>query len=82
MNTVSRTEFIKEFVALVRFIAAGEANIGFLGKERMEIHRAESASITPEDLQRNEDEICPPQEEFEKAEEESWRKEHAAEYGN
>ena len=45
MNTASRTAFIKEFVALVRFISAGEANIGFLGKERKEIHRISGESV-------------------------------------
>ena len=39
MNTNDRTEFIKEFVALVRFVAAGEANVGFLRKEGGPIHR-------------------------------------------
>lgn len=34
-----RTEFIKETVALFRFIAAGEANIGHVRKNGTEIHR-------------------------------------------
>ena len=42
VNNTDRTEFIKEFIALVRFIAAGEANVGFLGKTREEIHRIAS----------------------------------------
>ena len=34
-----RTEFIKHTVALFRFVAAGEANIGHVRKDATEIHR-------------------------------------------
>jgi hypothetical protein len=34
-----RTEFIRHFVALLRFVAAGECNVGHLGREREAIHR-------------------------------------------
>ena len=34
-----RTEFIKETIALFRFVAAGEANIGHVRKDGVEIHR-------------------------------------------
>jgi len=40
MTTDSRTDFVKEFVALLRFVAAGDANIGHLRKGSREIHRA------------------------------------------
>lgn len=39
-NTDDRTEFIKEFVALLRFVAAGEVNIGHLRKDSRVIHRS------------------------------------------
>ena len=39
LDTRDRTDFIKEFVALLRFVAAGEANVGFLRKDGVEIHR-------------------------------------------
>ena len=74
MNTANSTEFIKEFIALVRFIAAGEPNIGFLGKERIEIHRVGGDNI--ESLGTDEDEMCPPQDAMDEAETECWRKEH------
>ena len=80
MNTLNRTAFIKEFIALVRFIAAGEANIGFLGKERTEIHRGESK--LPKDMEDEEGEVQPPQEAMDHAEEERWRQLNAACFAN
>jgi hypothetical protein len=75
-NTSDRTEFIKEFVALVRFVAAGEANIGFLGKGRSEIHR-----MTDVDGQIERDQVLqPPQEELNENEGDMWRKTDAREY--
>jgi hypothetical protein len=65
---MDRTEFIKEFVALLRFVAAGEANVGFLRKDGTEIHR-KMDDVIEEDEQA----VCPPQEEMEEAEEISWR---------
>jgi hypothetical protein len=65
---MDRTDFIKEFVALLRFVAAGEANVGFLRKNGVEIHRK------PDDVDEEDERVvCPPQEEMEEAEEVSWR---------
>ena len=40
--TKDRTEFISEFVALLRFVAAGEANVGHLRKDSDVIHRPDN----------------------------------------
>jgi hypothetical protein len=69
----SRTEFIKQFVALVRFVAAGEANIGFLGKYRTSIHRMEESRETP---------LRPSQMEMDEKEEVAWRIKAAGEYAD
>lgn len=69
----SRTEFIEQFVALVRFVAAGEANIGFLGKHRTSIHRTEGSRETP---------LRPPQMEMDEKEEAAWRVKAAEEYAD
>jgi hypothetical protein len=74
-NTFDRTEFIKEFVALIRFVAAGEANIGFVGKNCPEIHRTDGKSeIDGTGMCRL------PQEELNENEEELWKRSDAAEY--
>ncbi len=75
-NMADRTDFIKEFVALLRYIAAGEANIGFLGKECKEIHRAknEKGELQGDEVLR------PPQEEMDETEERMWRMVDASEY--
>ena len=75
-NTVDRTDFIKEFIALLRFIAAGEANIGFLGKKCKEIHRSKDDKG---ELQLDEM-FYPPQEEMDETEEGIWRMVNAEEY--
>lgn len=69
VNTVDRTEFIKEFVALVRYIAAGEANVGFLGKTREEIHRiaVDRSNVDDGQVER------PPQQDLNDSEEKIWR---------
>ena len=69
VNNVDRTEFIKEFIALVRFIAAGEANMGFLGKIREEIHRVaiDKSIVDAERVKR------PPQRDLNDNEEMMWR---------
>jgi hypothetical protein len=72
-NTMDRTEFIKEFVALIRFVAAGEANIGYLGKNCSGIHRTDSQVDQDERLR-------PPQEEMNGNEEEMWRKTNIGDY--
>lgn len=43
-----RTEFIVEFVALVRFVAAGEANVGHLRKDSEVIHRRTDENVSGE----------------------------------
>ena len=69
VNSIDRTEFIKEFIALIRFIAAGEANVGFLGKTREEIHRiaTEESIVDAEQVKR------PPQQDLNDNEEKMWR---------
>ena len=70
LNTKDRTDFIKEFVALLRFVAAGEANVGFLRKDGVEIHRTTDGDGAVEE---DEQVLRPPQEEMEEIEESSWR---------
>ena len=70
LDTVERTDFIKEFVALLRFIADGEANVGFLRKDCVEIHRTTDDEDTVVEAERV---LHPPQEVMEEAEESSWR---------
>ena len=76
MNTVDRTEFIKEFVALLRFVAAGEANVGHLRKYRQGIHRAMYMKENPVD----DPVLRPPQQDLTEGEENRWRTLHAANY--
>jgi len=68
-----RTEFIKHFVALLRFIAAGEANIGHLRSDSDIIHRSaeETTSI-----------LHPPQEAMDEREEGRWRSLSASQYAD
>lgn len=69
MNTSDRTEFIKEFVALLRFVAAGEACVGHLRKDSAAIHRSmETGGVSAEDPI-----LYPPQEDLNEREEEAWR---------
>lgn len=70
LDTEDRTDFIKEFVALLRFVAAGEANVGFLRKDGVEIHRTIDVD---DDVDDDEQVLHPPQEEMEEVEESSWR---------
>lgn len=76
INTEDRTEFIKEFIALLRFVAAGEANIGHLHKDSRAIHRVMNIgqSVKDDTLLR------PPQEELNEDEEDSWRAKYADKY--
>jgi hypothetical protein len=74
MNTVDRTEFIKQFIALLRFIAAGEANVGYLRPDSLVIHRMTSATGVDMPVLR------PPQEELNEVEEQGWRELNASEY--
>jgi len=76
MNTWDRTAFIKEFVALLRFVAAGEACVGQLRRVSAAIHRSmEIMGDIAEDLV-----LHPPQEDLNEREEEAWRTLHAAKY--
>ena len=70
LDTKDRTDFIKEFVALLRFLAAGEANIGFLRKDGVDIHRTADGDGA---IEEDEHVLRPPQEEMEEVEENSWR---------
>ena len=70
LDTENRTEFIKEFVALLRFVAAGEANVGFLRKDGLDIHRTGDGDG---DVEEDQQVLHPPQEEMEEVEESSWR---------
>ena len=72
-NAADRTDFIREFVALVRSVAAGEANVGFLGKNRPEIHRTDKTKEVKQKLHF-------PQEDMDENEEEMWRMTHATNY--
>ena len=74
LHTTDRTEFIKDFIALVRFIALGEANIGFLGRNSQDIHRGER------DME--EQVVHCPQVDAEEKEEVLWRMSHADQYTN
>jgi len=72
-NCNDRTEFIKEFVALLRCVAAGEAKIGHLRKDGETIHRSQNDS----------DEVLhPPQEAMNDLEEKRWRALSAYQYTN
>ena len=89
MNPTNRLAFIREFVALLRFIAAGRRILDFWGSGgwrfivlTMTLVSMASKIAYKTILHVNEDEIPPPQEEMEEEEEERWRKEHAAEYAN
>jgi len=75
-NAVDRTEFIKEFVALLRFVAAGEANIGHVRKNSTIIHR----SVTDPEGIEDETEMGPPQEVLTTVEKKSWRILNAHQY--
>lgn len=75
-NTADRTEFIKEFVALLRFVASGEANIGFLGRNNSEVHRTTN---DPGEV-KDEPVLRPAQEELNEAEERMWRLSHIEDY--
>jgi len=65
--TGDRTEFIKEFVALLRYVAAGEANVGHLRKDASVIHRIVDEGVGDEAA------FHPPQEAMDESEENHWR---------
>ena len=63
-----RTDFIREFVAVLRFVSCGEANIGHLRKNGTQIHRMMSKTEEVEDGPS----IGPPQWELDNNEQLSW----------
>ena len=67
-------------MALVRYIAAGEANIGFLGIERSEIHRVAESQGRGEG--RVDQVMHPPQEDLDEREEKEWISDYAWDYSN
>ena len=70
----ARTEFIQEFVALVRFVAAGEAKVAHLRKGGRVIHRSKSDVEEPV--------LRPPQQALDRDDELWWRHSDEAElYG-
>ena len=75
-NTRDRTDFIKEFVALLRFVAAGEANIGHLRKDSGVIHRSMN-DLNDVGL---ESVLQPPQEAMDEGEQTKWRELNAWQY--
>ena len=76
INTVQRTEFIKEFIALLRYVAAGDAHIGYLRNDTQDIHRTlVSGCELKDDLPQ-----CAPQEAFNRAELNMWRERDAQDY--
>ena len=75
LNNMDRTEFIKEFVALLRFVAAGEANVGFLRKYGVEIHRTSDVKVGDNDQL-----LRPPQEEMTEVEEMDWIERNKEDY--
>jgi len=68
-STADRTEFIKEFVALLRFVAAEEAKVGYLRRDCSAIHRTRNVA----DIREYEPVVRPPQEEMDDFEEDIWR---------
>jgi hypothetical protein len=64
-----RTDFIRQIVALIRFVAAGEANIGHLRKNGTQIHRSLDASghLVDEPV------LHPPQRVMDEREQAEWR---------
>ena len=65
-KTSDRTEFIREFVALLRYIAAGEVNIGHLRKDSHVIHRTTNDSSIVTTV------LHPPQEAMDEGESRRW----------
>jgi hypothetical protein len=73
---VDRTKFIGEFVALVRFVAAGEAKIGHLRNDGNAIHRREETGVEGH----GETVVRPPQQDLDAGEEKDWRDSYAGHY--
>jgi hypothetical protein len=69
LNTDSRTEFIRHMVALIRMVAAGDANVGHLRKDAGKVHREENSSGNA----KNESVLHLPQEEMDEMEESRWK---------
>ena len=75
MDNVERTKFIEEFVALLRFIAAGDANVGFLCKDCPVIHWTKVETGEKDGYVDG-----PLQEEMDEAQVIAWREEMKEEY--
>lgn len=73
MNADARLQFLKEFIAVVRCLADGNAPIGYLRREGGKIHRR--IDVDEEEVLR------PPQEVLDAREEKQWQEESAQEYG-
>jgi hypothetical protein len=63
----ARLQFLKEFIAIVRCLADGNAPIGYLRRDGGKIHRR------PEDEDEDDEVLRPPQEVLDAREEAEWR---------
>jgi len=75
LSTDSRTEFIKHMIALIRMIAAGDANVGHLRKDAGKVHREDWSGNAKDGSV-----MHPPQEEMDEKEVSRWREISAKEY--
>ena len=75
LNNIDCTEFIKEFVAVLRFVVAGEADVGFLRRRGVEIHRMADGKVGSDDQL-----LRPPQEEMTEVEERDWMERNKGKY--
>jgi hypothetical protein len=69
----ARMEFLKDFVAVVRCLADGNAPIGYLRRDGEKIHRRSYSEA-------NEGVVRPPQRACDEREEVSWRENEATDY--
>jgi hypothetical protein len=73
MDPDARLQFLKDFIAVVRCLADGNAPIGYLRRDGIKIHRR------AEDV--NEGIVKPPQRVVDAQEEAEWRETSAMDYG-
>jgi hypothetical protein len=71
----NRLQFCKEFIAVVRCLADGNASIGYLRKDGETIREWEG-----KDEEKDEDVLWPPQEVLDATEETEWREDQAHKY--
>jgi hypothetical protein len=76
LETQERAEILRHVVALVRFVAAGKANVGFFRYGDSPIHRTKTDGRPVE----KETVTRPPQEEMNENEQRLWRETKGAEY--